>query len=122
MLRGVLIGESVRLGASLRDVTLRVSAVTRFEAPDEPAGGPSWWTFIEFEADEADADTLSARLADCLDASLPWYASFKSDREMFVVFSAREFRYPLGEASSREQVEKYARSVGVPESQLDWEA
>ena len=116
VLRGVLIGESVRRG-----VILQVSAVTRFEAPEEPTPGPPWWTFIEFEADEASAERLSASLADCLDAALPWYASFKSDEEMFVVFAGREFRYPLGDAGARARVEDYARSVGVPESQLDWE-
>jgi hypothetical protein len=122
MMRGVLIGESLRLGASLRGVRLQVSAVSRFEAPAQPDGGPPWWTFIEFEVDEGDASELSSRLAGCLDPTLPWYASFKSEAEMFVVFAAREFRYPLGDPVARQGVEQYARSVGVPESQLDWES
>jgi hypothetical protein len=121
VLRGVLIGESIRLGASLRGVNLHVSAVTRFEAPEEPNPGPPWWTFIEFEADNADAERLSAALADCLDVALPWYASFKSETEMFVVFAGRQFRYPLADGAARSTVEDYARSVGVPQSQLDWE-
>jgi hypothetical protein len=119
--RGVLIGESVRLDSSLRDVSLRVSAVTRFRAPDEPAGGPPWWTFIEFEADESEAEDLSEKLAACLDGAVPWYASFKSDAEMFVVFANRRFRYPLGDLAKKAEVEAYARNVGVPESQIDWE-
>ena len=40
---------------------------------------------------------------------------------MYVVFARRVFRYPLGVAARREEVEAYARSLGVPESQLDWE-
>ncbi len=99
---------------------LNVFAVTRFAAPDVPTGGPPCWTFIEFEAGEETADVLSGRLADCLDAALPWYASF-SDATMFVVFAGREFRYPLGDDRARLRVEDYARTVGVPEPQLDWE-
>jgi hypothetical protein len=119
--RGVLIGESLRLDSSLRNVSLRVSAVTRFRAPDEPAGGPPWWTFIEFEADGSEADHLSAKLAACLDDALPWYASFKSDTEMFVIFASRRFCYSLGDLAQKAEVEAYARNLGVPESQLDWE-
>jgi hypothetical protein len=74
---GVLIGESLRLDASLRGVTLRVSAITRFLAPQEDPQGPPWWTFIEFEADAGDSGTLSERLAACLDDASPWYASYK---------------------------------------------
>lgn len=75
VVRGVLIGESLRLEASLRDIAIRVSAATRFHAPPEPPGGPPWWTFIEFEAEAADAEDLSNKLASCLDNSFGWYAS-----------------------------------------------
>ena len=117
----MIIGESLRLDAPLRGVKLVVSGITRFPAPDEPAAGPPWWTFIEFEAEQADGDRLAALLADTLDDALPWYASFQSATEMYVVFARRVFRYPLGVAERREEVEAYARSLGVPESQLDWE-
>jgi hypothetical protein len=120
-LRGVIIGESIRLGASFEGVTLRVSAIRRFDAPPEPQPGPAWWTFIEFEADAIDGEPMSRILAECLDDSSPWYASFRSDDEMFVVFAGRQFRYPFGDAAARGDVEGYARSLGVPNDQLDWE-
>jgi hypothetical protein len=118
--RGVLIGESIRLNASVR-VPFEVTGITRFPAPEESAGGPPCWTFIEFEADYLAAEELASAFAACLDESLPWYASYKSRDEMFVVFASRVFRYPLGMDEHRAEVEKYARSIGVPESQLDWE-
>jgi hypothetical protein len=118
--RGVLIGESIRLNADVR-VRFEVTGITRFPAPEEPAGGPPWWTFIEFEADIAAADELAGAFAAALDDSLPWYASYNSADEMFVVFAGRVFRYPLGMEAPRGEVEAYARSIGVPESQLDWE-
>jgi len=90
----VIIGESLRLDPPLRGVKLVVSGITRFPAPDEPAAGPPWWTFIEFEAEQADGDRLAALLADTLDDALPWYASFQSATEMYVVFARRVFRYP----------------------------
>jgi hypothetical protein len=38
-----------------------------------------------------------------------------------MVFAGRIFGYPRGDTGSRVAAEAYARSVGVPESQLDWE-
>jgi hypothetical protein len=40
--------------------------------------------------------------------------------ETFVVFSGRIFRYRRGDQTARTAVEAHARSVGVPESELDW--
>jgi hypothetical protein len=49
-----------------------------------------------------------------------WYCDFRSDDEVFVVFCDRVFRYPRGDRTARSTVEDYARSMGVPEAQLDW--
>ena len=40
--------------------------------------------------------------------------------ETFVVFAGHSFRYVRGDAEGRSQAEAYGRSVGVPETQLDW--
>jgi hypothetical protein len=119
--RGVLIAESLRVGGRVAGIPLRVNAVTRFDAPVEPIGGPPTWTFFEFEADLEHAEELSSAFERALDDSLGWYASFRSDEEMFVVFAGRRFRYKLGDAVGKAEAEIYAQSVGVPESQLDWE-
>jgi hypothetical protein len=44
----------------------------------------------------------------------------RSEDEAFVVFADRVFRYPRGDTERRAEAEEYGRSVGVPESQLDW--
>ena len=49
-----------------------------------------------------------------------WYCDFRSPSETFVVFAGRVLRYPRGEKDGRAEAEAYARSGGVPESQLDW--
>jgi hypothetical protein len=121
VLRGVLIVESLRVGGRIDGIPWRVHALTRFEAPAEPVGGPPTWTFLEFEADLDDADRLSSAFARALDGKLAWYASFRSDSEMFVVFAGCSFRYALGDASGKADAESYARSIGVPDAQLDWE-
>jgi hypothetical protein len=40
---------------------------------------------------------------------------------MFVVFAGRRFSYILGDLAAKATIEVYARSVGVPDSQLDCE-
>ena len=117
---GTLIAESLRPGARLDGVTLTVGRIFRENAGDPVAGQPRTWTFIEFVAAAGDADHLATTLSRALDERLGWYCDFRSQTETFVVFSARVFRYPRGDTARRAEAEAHARSIGVPESQLDW--
>ncbi|HZA75685.1 MAG TPA: hypothetical protein VE623_04765 [Acidimicrobiales bacterium] len=81
---------------------------------------PPQWTLIWFEAADADHDRLADRLSEALEPRGGWYADFHSDTDVTVVFADRVFRYRRGDRAGRAEVEDYARSVGVPESQLDW--
>lgn len=120
MLAGVLIAESLRTGTTLDGVRLTVLKITRHAPIDVTADEPAVWTNIDFEANDADADTLAQALAGCLDAGPGWYADFRSESETFVVFAGKIFRYPRGEVKGRAKAQDYGRQLGVPESQLDW--
>jgi hypothetical protein len=117
---GVLIAESLRTGARLEGVTLTVRRIVRVDDGDTDAGQPLTWTFIEFEAPIDEAEELAAALSRALDKRLGWYCDFRSPTETFVVFAERVFRYRRGDKGGRSQAEAHARSMGVPESQLDW--
>ena len=117
---GVLIAESLRAGARLEGATLTVSRITREHAGDARAGQPRTWTFIEFVAAAGDAERLANTLSRALDDRLGWYCDLRSATETLVDFFRRVFRDPRGDPSGRAHHEAHARSVGVPESQLDW--
>lgn len=117
---GGLIAESLRVGRALEGINLTVKRIAREDAGDTDVGQPLTWTFVDFEAPLEDAERLAAALSRSLDARLGWYCDFRSPTETFVVFADRVFRYPRGDRAGRAEVEDYARSVGVPESQLDW--
>jgi hypothetical protein len=120
MIEGTLIAESLRVGAELGGVRLATRKIYRAAAGDTSAGQPELWTFIDFEADEREAGVLAGALAKVLDRQHGWYTDFRTPDETFVVFSGRVFRYPRGDSRGRAEAADYARSVGVPESQLDW--
>ena len=120
VIEGVLIAESLRTGTRLEEVALTVRAIARADDGDTDAGQPLTWTFIEFEAPLEEAERLAAALSRSLDQRLGWYCDFRSPTETFVVFAERVFRYPRGDAVGRSEAKAHARSVGVPESQLDW--
>jgi hypothetical protein len=119
MLRGLLISESLRVGSELT-VPLRVEKVWRGEATSATAVQPRSWTLIEFTAAATEAERLAAALSDCLSPTGGWYADFGTDVEKFVVFAGKVFRYPRGNSAGQDEAKAYARSVGVPEAQLDW--
>lgn len=117
---GGLIAESLRVGAVLADVPLTVTRISRADVGDVDAGQPRTWTFIDFEAADSDAERLARMLEGALESRGGWYCDFRSDTETFVVFAGRTFRYPRGDSSGRAEAADHARSVGVPEPQLDW--
>jgi hypothetical protein len=119
-LEGALIAESLRVGAKLDDLALTVTTISRADLGDASAGQPRTWTFIEFEAPDAEADRLIRALEGALSRIGGWYCDFRNDAETFVVFADRSFRYPRGDRDGRATAVEYGRSVGVPGAQLDW--
>ena len=120
MIEGTLIAESLRPGTELGGMRLAVIKLSRAAAGDVSAGQPELWTFIEFEAEDADVESLAGALADTLDQRLGWYTDLHTTEETFVVYAGRVFRYPRGDSAGRAEAEAYGRSHGVPENQLDW--
>jgi len=119
-LGGTLIAESLRVGSVLEGLALTVAKISRSDLGDVAAGQPPTWTFVEFDAADEDADRLANALERVLERAGGWYCDFRSEQETFVVFAGRTFRYPRGDESGRGEAAEYARSVGVPEAQLDW--
>jgi hypothetical protein len=119
-LAGTLIAESLRVGSVLEDIALTVAKISRADLGDITAGQPRAWTFVEFDAADKDAERLANALERVLERAGGWYCDFRNDHETFVVFAGRTFRYPRGNESGRSEAVEYARSVGVPEAQLDW--
>ena len=117
---GALIGESLRVGAAIERVPLVIRRIVRADVGDTSSGQPLTWTFLEFEIDVVHTADLADQLQEALDPTLGWYCDFRSPEETFVVFSGRIFRYGRGNLEGRREVEDYARSVGVPDHQLDW--
>jgi hypothetical protein len=126
VLEGVLIAESLRVGAELAGVPLRVTKIARVEVEGAAAGQPRQWTLLDFAAEEADAERLAERLAACLAPTGGWYVNYNTAAEAFVVFAGAVSRYPRGQdprgwAEGRRQAQDHARSLGIPEAQLDWQ-
>jgi hypothetical protein len=120
MLQGVLIAESLRVGAQLTGIPLQITKMSRVEMTDPGDHQPRHWTLLEFSAEESAAQRLADQLSACLASSGGWYTDFHTADDTFVIFVNMVFRYPRGQAAGRSEAQQYGRSVGVPESQLDW--
>jgi hypothetical protein len=96
MLEGVLIAESLRVGAELTGIPLRITKLTRVEMTDPGQDQPRLWTLLDFTADELEAQRLADQLASCLLSTGGWYTDFHTARDTFVIFADKVFRYPRG--------------------------
>jgi hypothetical protein len=124
VLKGTIIGESLVPGARIEGLVLRVSRIRRggpaeLSAAQLAAGIPRTWTLIEFEADETEADRLTGLLSASLDTG-GWYVDFHSPTTTYVVFKGRVFGYRRGDRRGRNEVIAHGRTLGIPDSQLDW--
>ena len=119
MYEGVLILESLRVGTELSQIPVVVRKISRYDVSTASTDQPPVWSVLEFEVEDWHAETLSKELAATLDAP-GWYADFHNDREIFVVFPGRVFRYRRGDAVARAEAQAYGRSLEIPEPQLDW--
>jgi hypothetical protein len=119
VIRGAILAESLKPGTGFDGHGMRITRCARYEVTNAADYQPPIWTLIEFEAPASGSDALARELADSL-LSPGWYANWNSDAEATVVFPGRIFRYPRGDQAGREEAQAHGRSVGVPESQLDW--
>ena len=117
---GGLLAESLADDAVVDGLSLTVTKIFRAAVGDTAAGQSRDWTFIEFSVPTASVNTLAESLSRALRREGGWYCDFHSGNEVVVVFYGRVFRYPKGDRTGRAEVEEYARSVGVPEAQIDW--
>jgi hypothetical protein len=121
MVTGYILVEGMRVGACLEGLPLGLLKIERYQMRTATPEQPPVWTMVKFEFEERDAERVAAALSEVISEEGGWYTDFSLDDETFVIFADRIFRYPRGDRAGRADVAAYGRSVGVPDTQLDWE-
>jgi len=120
MAKGTLIAESLQIGSPLDAVPLNVTEIRRRSFDGLPPDQPAVWTFVEFTIDDDHTAELSTALAEALDEVGGWYCDFHTTKETIVVFPRKVFRYPRGDLHQRADAAAHARTIDIPENQIDW--
>jgi hypothetical protein len=119
MATGTIVSESLRLGAALEGIELKVRRLLRVAITNATPSQPDRWTLIDFEIPDEAAPDVAAALAKVLDVG-GWYVDFHTADDKYVVFADKVFRYRRGHPAGRQEAAAYALAAGVPTSQLDW--
>lgn len=121
MIRAYIIGESMRPGTSLADLNATMVSVDRHKVSNAAPNQPKVWTTVTFET-TLEPDKLASRFSEILDDQpTVWYTHFRAGEEMFVVFPGKVLRYRAGDTAGKTHAQEYARSIGVPGRQIDWD-
>jgi len=115
---GTLIPESLKSDAVLT-VPLTLRSLSRIVIDQPAPGQPPVWTLIDFACSADDADRFADELAAALSPG-PWYVDMATETTKHVVFAGRRFAFLRNDSTANNQAVDYARTVGVPEAQLDW--
>jgi hypothetical protein len=78
------------------------------------------WTAISFEVEDRHSDAVAGVLSRAL-KTRGWYINASSDLHVYVIFPNQVFKYPKGDITRREAAKRFARTIDIPESQLDWD-
>ena len=115
--RGVLIKESLEDETVLKHINVTKS--TEFNQPQPSPDQPGRWTLIWFEGSDSQADTLAETLSRALKPR-GWYVDFSTSSHKYVAMPGKVFMYELSDKQGEAAAKEFARTVGVPERQLDW--
>jgi hypothetical protein len=121
MVTSYILVEGIRVGARLEGLPLRLLKIERYQMRTATPDQPPVWTTVEFEFEEGDAERVASELSEVISEEGGWYTDFTLDDETFVIFADRIFRYRRGDRAGRAEAAAYGQSVGVPDTQLDWE-
>ena len=116
MLNGLLLKESLS-DISVLDL-LRITKTESWHVTNAAAYQPTTWTAMSFEVEENQANTISEKLSRALKPQ--WYINASTASQIYVVFPCKVFTYHKGDGQKRAAAQQYGRSLGIPDSQLDW--
>jgi hypothetical protein len=116
---GLLVKESLNDTSVLE--RLKVTKEQIHEASNTTPDQPSQWTFVYFEGNDSGSGNTAKLLSDSLKTG-PWYTNFTTSLgEVFVIFPGKFFQYRKGDIATKLTAQNFAKSIGIPEKQLDWE-
>jgi hypothetical protein len=49
-----------------------------------------------------------------------WYADFGTEYDKYIVFAGKVFHYAPKEIEKQQKAKDYAKTLGIPEAQIDW--
>jgi hypothetical protein len=70
--------------------------------------------------EDSQADDIAENLSQALKQQA-WYINASTETHVFVIFPHKVIKYKKGNHTAREEAARFALSIGVPESQLDWD-
>ena len=107
--KGTIIQESLIDDRILNKLEIIGYKITQEDNPEER------WHLFDVVANEKDIEKLSAYLK-----PKKWYADFKKDNEVIIVFPNRTFRFDSSNVSARQEAIEFGKTLDIPLEQLDF--
>jgi hypothetical protein len=79
---------------------------------------PAIWTAISFENTEDSFPEIISEIQSNLKDF--WYVDVRNRTNTIIIFPTKVFSYKNGDLAMKEKAIVYGKSMGIPESQLDW--
>jgi len=115
---GLLLKESLKDDSILS--SLVITKEEKWDVANASEDQPKQWTAMYYEGREEDAAQIASKLSESLKKG-QWYTNFSIHDKQFIIFPGKVFTYNKSDNSLAASAKDYGRSIGIPESQLDWD-
>ncbi len=115
---GLLLKEGLKDEQVLNEI--QITKRETWDIKNATSFQPKTWTAIYFKGQENKADKIAEKLSRSLKPR-GWYVNLSTKNEVYVIFPNKIFKYSRGDIQRKEEAIKHGRSLGIPDSQLDWE-
>jgi len=112
---GLLLKESLK---DMRVLDLvKITKEEKWDVDNAADFQPKVWNAVEFEG-EGEVEEIAEAMSKAMNPK--WYLNISADKEEFVVFLNKVFKYSKEDKEGKKKAQEYARSLNIPESQIDW--
>lgn len=112
---GLLLKESLK-DMSVLDL-IKITKEEKWDIDNAADFQPKVWNAVEFKG-EGKVEEIAESMSKAMNPR--WYLNISTDKEEFVVFLNKVFKYSKEDKEGKKKAQEYARSLNIPESQIDW--
>lgn len=114
--KGTIILESLKTDDVIKHLTITSKEV--WNVDNNNIYQPNIWTAISFENSDEKIEIVLETIKSNLKTF--WYVDISDESKKYIIYPGKIISYYLNDKNGMQEAIDYGKSIGIPDSQLDW--